>query len=81
LSLKKYIDMLIAKGYQKGALFEQIAHACGLNTGRSVKNWLTGNSTPDVYRGQIVAKYLSQKLNMHISVSDLWPVQDLREVI
>lgn len=81
MKFKEYIDMLINEGYKKGALLNQIRELCGLKTTRAVEYWLTGNSTPDVYKAQIIASYLTNKLNRKITISDLWPVQDLKEVI
>ena len=81
MKFKEYIEALVEEGYKKGALLNQIRTLCGLKTTRAVEYWLTGNSTPDVYKAQIVAAYLSNKLSRKITISDLWPVENLREVI
>jgi len=73
--------MLVEEGYKKTALLDQIAKACGYKSRRALFNWMSGSSVPDVYRAQKVAAYLSKKLNRRITVSDIWPVEGLREVV
>jgi hypothetical protein len=81
MKMKTYIDQLIAEGYRRSAILNKIKELCGLKSTRAIENWLTDYSTPDVYKAQAVAAYLSQKFNRRISVSDLWPMQELREAV
>lgn len=81
MKFNMYINLLVEEGYKKTAILDQIAKICGLKSRRALFNWLSGSSVPDVYRAQKVAAYLSKKLNKRISVSDIWPVEDLREVV
>lgn len=77
----EYVNRLVEDGYKKGAILTQIARMCGLKSTRSVQYWLSGDSVPDVYRAQMTAAYLSKKFNRRITVTDLWPVDNLKEVV
>lgn len=81
MKFNKYIDMLVKEGYKKTAILDQIAKLCGLKSRRALFNWMSETSVPDVYRAQIAAAYLSRKFNKRISVTDIWPVEGLKEVI
>lgn len=79
MKFKEKIDQLINEGYKKSSILRQIKNLCGLKSTRAIENWLIGTSVPDVYKAQIVAKYLSKKMNREIIISDLWPIEDLSE--
>lgn len=81
MKFNEIINGLVEEGYKKSAILGQISKACGLKSTRAVWNWLSGTSVPDVYRAQMVAAYLSKKLNKRVSVTDIWPVDGLREVV
>jgi hypothetical protein len=77
----EHIEQLVKEGYKKTSLVEQISKDCGLKSKRAVWNWLSGSSVPDVYRAQMVAAYLTKKLGRKVTITDIWPVDGLREVV
>jgi hypothetical protein len=81
MKFNEYINILVEEGYKKTAILDQIKKACGLRSRRALFNWMSESSVPDVYRAQMVAAYLSKKLGKRITVSDIWPVDGLKEVV
>lgn len=81
MKFAELLNKLVEEGYKKTFLVEQISKVCGLKSLRAVWNWYSGSSVPDVYKAQMVAAYLSKKFNRKLTISDIWPVDGLREVV
>lgn len=81
MKFAEFLNKLVEEGYKKTFLVEQISKTCGLKSVRAVWNWYAGTSVPDVHKAQMVAAYLSKKFNRRITISDIWPVDGIKEVV
>jgi len=80
--LKNYVDALEReKGIKRGYIKTQIAKHAGVKSTRTVEKWISGEDTPDVFKAQRLAAYLSKLTSQRIKVSDIWYADELVEVV